>query len=37
VGIAFLMLIVTVPVTSVIMSRALANLGEATALILRAG
>ena len=37
VGVAFLMLIVTVPVTAVIMSRALANLGEATAQILRAG
>jgi len=37
VGVAFLMLIVTVPVTAVIMSRALANLGDATAQILRAG
>jgi len=37
VGIAFLMLIVTVPVTAVIMSRALVNIGEATAQILRMG
>ena len=36
VAVAFIMLIVTVPITAVVMSRAFASLGEATALVLRA-
>jgi flagellar biosynthetic protein FliR len=37
VAVAFIMLIVTVPVTAVVMSRSFASLGEATQLLLRLG
>src|SRR5688500_7302891 len=37
VAVAFIMLIVTVPITAVVMSRSFATLGEATQLLLRAG